>query len=82
MAKAMEMVTAMEMVMEMKPQTVPAKAMENWISIARVMGNLTAMATARPRQRQALLVTTNLEAARDTVMMAMHSSMVARSFQR
>lgn len=72
---------AMEMAMELKQQTVPAKAMEEWISIARVMENLTAMsmAMARRRQTQALPAKTIPEEAihSATVVVLLDPSIVA-----
>ena len=75
--------TEMAMEKEMKQQTVPAKAkaMAKWISIARVMENLTAlsMAMARRRQTQALPAKTIPEEAihSATVVVLLDSSIVA-----
>ena len=70
---------AMEMAMELKQQTVPAKAMEGRISIAKVMENLTATAMAILRQTPSLPARTSPEEAIDsaTVVVFLDPSIVA-----
>jgi hypothetical protein len=79
-AMEMEMVTAMETgtgtAMEIKQQTVPAKAMEKWIAMARETENPTVMVLATPRQRPALSAKTTLEEV--SAKRAIDTSMVAR----
>ena len=64
-AKVTAMETAMEtvkvMAKAMKPQTLPAKAMEKRIAMARETETLMVTALAMPRQSQGLVAKTKME---------------------